>query len=116
KFGLRLEGFLDRGQIAHVNEVGFKSPAQKNFVKQARCAVVGIDVGDYVIAGMQCLKDRHRRAHSGSERGRAGSAFERRNSFLERLTIWIVVARIHESAGVSSFHVSFEGSREMNRR
>src|SRR5207245_6089621 len=56
------------------------------------------------------------RSRAGGERGRGCAAFERADSFFQRLPVWIVVARVHESARVSSFHVAFEGRGKMNGR
>src|SRR6202011_1461153 len=91
---------FDRGEVTHVDEIGLKSPAQKNFAQQSRRAVVGVDVGKNMIARCQRLKDCTSRSRSGGESGRSFSAFERADSFFQRLPIRIVVASVHESARV----------------
>ena len=72
-------------------------------------------MGEDVIARCERLEDCSGRAGSRSERGRSGATFDRANSFFQLLPIWIVVARVHESARVSAFHVAFESGRKMNR-
>src|SRR5213592_4476376 len=44
------------------------------------------------------------------------AAAERADSFFQRLPVWIIIARVHESARVSSFRVAFEGRGKMNGR
>ena len=51
QFCIWLQSFSDRSEIAHVYEIGFESPAQKNFSDQSRRAVVRVDVRQDVIAG-----------------------------------------------------------------
>ena len=61
-----------------------------------------------VIARRQRLKDGHARSRPGSESGRCGAAFQCANTVFECLAVWIVVARVHEPAGVRALGVSLE--------
>src|SRR5712692_6903385 len=73
-------------------------------------------MGENVISWRERLKNGHGGASSGSKCRRAGAALERRDSLFECLAIWVVVARVHEPAGVGSFNVALESGGEMNRR
>src|SRR6266404_5517730 len=72
-------------------------------------------MGEDVIARSKCLEQSHCRGCPTPKRSSPCAAFERADSFLERLTIWIVVARVHEPARVGALHVTLESGGEMNR-
>ena len=108
--------FFDRGQVAHIDEIGLKSPTQENFAEQSRRAIVGVHVREHVIARRERLKNCAGRARARGKRGRAGAALEHADSLLQRLAIRIVVARIHEAARVGAFHVALERGGKVNGR
>ena len=65
-------------------------------------------------------RERLKQGHRGSRpaaKSRCGlAAFEHADSALQRLAVWIVVARVHESARISAFNVALESGGEINRR
>ena len=61
-----------------------------------------------MIARGQCLEQSHRRGRPTTKRSSSRAAFKRADSLLQRLTIWIVVARVHEPARVASFDIALE--------
>ena len=110
-----LQRFFHGGQIVHVHEIGFESPAQKNLTDQSRRSVRGVHVRQDVVARRKRLKDRHGCSRSGAEcRGR-GTAFQRAYPALQCLPVGIVVARVHEPARVRSVYVAFERRGQINR-
>src|ERR1041385_4484977 len=68
-----------------------------------------------VIARGQCLEQSHRRCRSTPKSSSGRAAFQRADSLLQRLTIWVVVARVHEPARVGALHVALKSGGEMNR-
>src|SRR6266404_8852735 len=72
-------------------------------------------MGEDVIARSKCLEQSHCRGCPTPKRSSPCAAFERADSFLERLTIWIVVARVHEPARVGALYVTLESRGKMNR-
>ena len=61
-----------------------------------------------VIAWRQCLKDGHTCSGSRGERCRSRATLQRADSLLERLAVWIVVARVHEPARIRALGVALE--------
>src|SRR5262249_5867983 len=100
--------FFHGVKIAHINEAELESPTSEDFAQQSRCSVVRIHVRKNVIARRQRLKNGHARSSTGSKSCRRGAAFERADPLFQRLTVWIVVARVHEPARVGSFDISLE--------
>ena len=115
QFGVFAQSLFDCAEVAHVDKIGFQTPAQKNFAQQARRAVIRVHMREDMIARGERLKDCGGGAGAGSERGCTHAAFERADSFFQRLSVGIVVARVHESARISPFEVTFERSGEVDR-
>src|SRR5439155_22412326 len=63
-----LQRFFHGGQIAHVDEIGFESPAQKNLTDQSRCSVIGVNVSQEMIARHERLKNECGCSRSVAER------------------------------------------------
>ena len=93
-----------------------KSPAQENFTKQPCGAVVSINMRKDMVSRRERLKQGHRCRRATPKSRRSLAAFEQADAALERLTIRIVVARVHESARVRAFNVALEGGGKMNGR
>ncbi len=68
-----------------------------------------------MIARGQCLEQSHRRGCPTAKRSSGRTAFKRADTLLQRLTVWIAVARVHEPARVGALHVTLESGGEMNR-
>src|SRR5260370_33935886 len=101
--------------IAHIDKVGFESPAQENFAKQSRRAVVSIDMGEDVISRRERMKQPHCCGRASAKSRRCLTAFEHADSTFQRLTIWIVIARVHKTARISALDISLEGGGEVDR-
>ena len=67
------------------------SPQRKNFAKQSRRAVVGIDVGQDVISRRERVKQRHCRGHAAAKSGCRLAAFERADAFSNALRFGLLL-------------------------
>src|SRR5205085_10941039 len=84
-FGICPKTFLDGVKIAHIDKINVEFPVDKDFAQQSRDAVISVHVCEHMIAGRKRLEDGHGCAGAGSKCSRRRAAFQRANSFLERL-------------------------------
>ena len=68
-----------------------------------------------VIAGAQRLEHRQRRRRSGRECNASCSAFQRRQTFFQVITIGIGIARVNVTARKGAVGITLESRRQMNR-
>ena len=69
-----------------------------------------------MVSRRESLKQSHRCSRSTAKSSRGFAAFEHADAALKRLTVRIVVTRVHESARVSAFNVALESGGKMNGR
>src|SRR5438874_5217755 len=69
-----------------------------------------------MVAGCEGCEQSHCCRHAAAKGCRGGSVLERAHPVLQRFSIWVIVARVHEPAGISSLDIALKRGREMNRR
>ena len=116
QFRLRSHRFLHVIEIAHVDKIRFQTPTEEKRSQQSRRSVIRVDVREDMISRRKRLKKSHRGSRACAERRGCFAAFDRTDTALQRLAIRIVVARVHEPARVTSFHVALKCGGEMNGR
>jgi len=99
--------FFHRRQIAHVGEVRFQLPAQKQIAQQSARTVIGIDVGENMIAGCECAEQTHYRRHP-LPKAAAAERLQARSLLPPALCDSVIVARVHEPAGIRSLDIALE--------
>src|SRR5947208_16681067 len=69
-----------------------------------------------MVAGCEGCEQSYCCRHAAAKRCRGGSALERAHPVLQRFSIRVIVARVHEPADISSVDIALKRGREMNRR
>src|SRR5438105_1275438 len=70
---------------------------------------------EHMIARRQRMKQGHGGGRPATKsRGRM-AAFQGTDSLFEHAAVWIVIARVHEPAGITAFNIAFERGGKINR-
>src|SRR5439155_26313764 len=102
---------LDGAGLGHVDEGHLELPRTEQIAEQSRRAEVRVVRRDNVRARLERLEHGRRRCGAGGEAGGECTTFELRQAFLERETIGIGVARVHETGAIAAVGLPLEGRR-----
>ena len=116
KFCLRPHRLLDLIKPRHVDEAYLEAPPDEDITEQLRHSMVNIGRRDDVIARRQGLQDRARSGQTGAKGRRVITAFQRRQTLLERVAGRIRTARVNVTVRVTAFGITLEGGGKMNGR
>ena len=114
--GVGAQGGVEIVDAGHVDVAGFEAPLAEDLADYFTQAPVDVVGRDDVVAGFESLDEGGGYGESGGETEGLFAAFEGGETFLERMAVGIVLARVAVPARIFAVGSAFEGGGKVDGR